>query len=90
MTLFNVSRDTILLLDPTTFALFKNSIITALSTSLDNYSTISSDLSKIVFMLVTLLTRVLFLINDINSPTFLTAASSALIYFCFLSSSSIF
>ena len=90
MTPFNFSRDTVELLDPTTFALFKNSTITSLPTSLDNYSTMSSDLSKTVFILVTFFTRVLFLINATNSPTFLTASSSVLIYFCFLSSSSIF
>ena len=88
MTLFNFSRYTVELLDPTTITLFKNSVITTLSTSLDNFSTISSDLSTIVDILVKPFTSVVFLINATNLVTLSTASSSALIYFCFLSSSS--
>ena len=87
MTSFNFPRDTVELLDPSSNALFKNSLITTLSTSLDNYFTISPDLSTIVFMLVIPFTRVVFLINAVNPATVLTESRSALIYFCFLSAS---
>ena len=79
MTSFNFPRDTVELLDPSSNALFKNSLITTLSTSLDNYFTISSDLSTTVFMLVIPFTVVCFLINETNLATLSTAAISFLI-----------